>query len=178
MKHHFPGLLRDKTAAGTTRWRVRVEGSPNKKIRIPCGPGEPGFHEHYYAARVGEALETVLAGFAGRIPAEETALFRNAVVISHQVGGDLAGILDTLSMTLRERAQVEERIDALTAMGRMQGRVMAVLPLAIGAMLYIQQPALMGRLFSEPLGWLVLGTVSIMMALALVSIRRIVAIDV
>lgn len=58
MKHHFPGLRDDKTAAGTLRWRVRVEGHPNKKITIPMGPGEPGFHEHYHAARAGEKLET------------------------------------------------------------------------------------------------------------------------
>ncbi|TCO69014.1 tyrosine-type recombinase/integrase [Rhodovulum euryhalinum] len=59
MKHHFPGLLKDHTAAGTLRWRVRVEGHPNRKIRIPVGPGEPGFHEHYFAARAGHTLETV-----------------------------------------------------------------------------------------------------------------------
>ena len=59
MKYHFPGLLKDKTAAGTTRWRVRVEGYPNKKIAIMVGPGEPSFHEHYAAARLGEKLERV-----------------------------------------------------------------------------------------------------------------------
>jgi len=59
MDYHFPGLLKDKTAAGTTRWRVRVEGQRNRKIRIPMGPGEPGFHDHYYAARSGEKLQTV-----------------------------------------------------------------------------------------------------------------------
>ena len=164
--------------AGSLRAGTNIGRAMELVSRRHAAPLSEEFGLMLSRQRLGEALETVLAGFAGRIPAEETALFRNAVVISHQVGGDLAGILDTLSMTLRERAQVEARIDALTAMGRMQGRVMAVLPLAIGAMLYIQQPALMGRLFSEPLGWLVLGTVSIMMALALVSIRRIVAIDV
>ena len=35
MIHRFPGLLKDKTAAGTIRWRVRVEGNRNKKIAIP-----------------------------------------------------------------------------------------------------------------------------------------------
>jgi integrase len=59
MKHEFPGLLRDKTAAGTIRFRVRVEGNRNKKIKIPVGPGEPTFHEHYAAARLGEKVETV-----------------------------------------------------------------------------------------------------------------------
>lgn len=59
MKHHFPGLKKDHTAAGTLRWRVRQEGSVNKLIKIPMGPGEPGFHEHYAAARRGEKLVTV-----------------------------------------------------------------------------------------------------------------------
>jgi len=59
MKFDFPGLLQDKTAAGTIRWRVRVEGLPNKKIPIPVGPGEPSFDEHYSAARLGDKLELV-----------------------------------------------------------------------------------------------------------------------
>ncbi len=59
MKHHFPGLLKDKTAAGALRWRVRVEGSPNRKIKIPVGPGEATFHEHYASARAGEQLKLV-----------------------------------------------------------------------------------------------------------------------
>ncbi|SFQ71385.1 hypothetical protein SAMN05421853_1451 [Roseivivax halotolerans] len=57
MKHRFPGLLKDRTAAGTIRWRVRVEGDRNRKLPIPMGPGEPGFHEHYFAARAGRKLE-------------------------------------------------------------------------------------------------------------------------
>jgi len=128
--------------------------------------------------RLGEELETVLGGFAGRVPSEETALFRNAIMISHRVGGDLAHTLDTLAETLRERAQVEERITALTAMGRMQGRVMMVLPFGIGGMLYLQQPAMMARLFTEPLGWAVIAIVAVAMSLAVVWIRRVVAIDV
>lgn len=128
--------------------------------------------------RLGEDMDSVLAAFVNRTPTEETRLFRNAVLISHRVGGDLADTLETLASTLRERAQVEERIDALTAMGRMQGRVMCLLPAGIGGMLYLQQPAMMQRLFTDPVGWVVLGLVSVMMTLAVISIRRLVAIDV
>jgi tight adherence protein B len=83
-----------------------------------------------------------------------------------------------LAATLRERAQVEERIMALTAMGRMQGRVMMVLPIAIGGMLYLQQPLIMVRLVTEPIGWAVIALAAGMMGVASVAIRRIVAIDV
>jgi integrase len=66
MNYKFPGLLPDKTAAGTRRWRVRVEGDRNKKIKIPVGPGEPSFHEHYAAARLGEKLATIKPSRPGR----------------------------------------------------------------------------------------------------------------
>lgn len=59
MKYHFPGLKKDYTAAGTLRWRVRQAGAVNKVTKIPMGPGEPGFDEHYAAARRGELLATV-----------------------------------------------------------------------------------------------------------------------
>ncbi len=58
MKFVFKGLKEDYTAAGIRRWRVRMEGNRNKLTPIPVGPGEPGFHEHYAAARRGEKLET------------------------------------------------------------------------------------------------------------------------
>ena len=128
--------------------------------------------------RLGEDLESGLNGLLARFPSEEVGLFRSAVVVSHQVGGDLAGTLDMLAATLRERAQVEERILALTAMGRMQGRVMMVLPIAIGGMLYVQQPLIMVRLVTEPIGWAVIALAAGMMGIASVAIRRIVAIDV
>lgn len=128
--------------------------------------------------RFGETLDNGLAEFVRRVPSEETTLFRNAVVISHQVGGNLADTLERLSVTLRERSQMEARIKALTAMGRMQGRVMCILPLAIAGMLYLQQPEIMARLFTEPLGWGILLVVGIMMALAIISIKKIVTIDV
>ena len=58
MKYQFAGFKKDKTAAGRLRWRVRVEGQRNKLTQIPVGLGEPGFHDHYAAARAGEKLET------------------------------------------------------------------------------------------------------------------------
>ena len=128
--------------------------------------------------RLGDDLKTALEGLCERFPSAELRLFRDALVISHQVGGDLAGTLETVSGTLRERAQIEEKVQALTAMGRLQGKVMCLLPVAIGGMLYLQQPEVMQRLFTEPMGWAVLAVVTVMMTLAIFMIRKMVNIDV
>ncbi|WP_323766225.1 site-specific integrase [Marinovum sp.] len=53
----FPGLCEEKTAAGSVRWRVRVEGEKRRKITIPVGPEHPDFQAHYEAARFGEKLK-------------------------------------------------------------------------------------------------------------------------
>ena len=68
----FPGLKEDYTAAGTRRWRVRVEGDRNKLIPIPMGPEEPGFHEHYKAARRG--AQSLDARVGGSSPATKAIL--------------------------------------------------------------------------------------------------------
>ncbi len=49
----YPGLCREKTPAGSLRWRVRVEGEKSRKIAILVGPGHAEFQDCYEAAREG-----------------------------------------------------------------------------------------------------------------------------
>lgn len=49
----WPGLLRERTPSGATRWRVRVEGNKARRIKLPVSPGERGFEEAYWKARAG-----------------------------------------------------------------------------------------------------------------------------
>lgn len=54
----FPGLNKEKTAAGTIRWRVRVEGDRTRKITLRISPDHKDFQSHYDAARRGETIKT------------------------------------------------------------------------------------------------------------------------
>ena len=76
----------------------------------------------------------------------------SAIAISQSVGGNLADTLDTLADTLREKAQVEGKIDALTSQGRMQGWVASLLPVGVALMLNKQEPEAMRVLYTEPIG--------------------------
>ncbi len=53
MNIKYPGLVQEKLPSGATRYRVRVEGMPNKRISLSVTPDHPQFSEIYYAARAG-----------------------------------------------------------------------------------------------------------------------------
>jgi tight adherence protein B len=128
--------------------------------------------------RVGRPLAESLSELRRRIGAPELDLLNTAMNVSRRVGGNLADTLESLARTLQEKAQVEGKIDALTAMGRAQGWVVGLLPIFIGLVLYQQQPGRMNLLFTQWYGWVVLAIVAAMMTLAAWMIRKIVNIDV
>jgi tight adherence protein B len=128
--------------------------------------------------RVGRPLADSLADMRRRMNTPELDLMNTAMNVSRRVGGNLADTLESLARTLQEKAHIEGKIDALTSMGRAQGWVVGLLPVFIGFVLYEQQPQRMSLLFTQWYGWIVLGVVAIMMAMAAWMIRKIVTIDV
>jgi tight adherence protein B len=128
--------------------------------------------------RVGRPLTDSFSDMRHRIDAAELDLMNTAINVSRRVGGNLADTLESLARTLQEKAHVEGKIDALTAMGRAQGWVIGLLPFFIGFVLYQQQPQRMSLMFTEWYGWAVLAVIAIMMSAAAWMIRKIVNIDV
>jgi tight adherence protein B len=128
--------------------------------------------------RLGVGLDASMARLERRVPLDEVTLFTAAVRIAQDTGGNLAETLERLADTLRRKAAIEGRIDALTAQGRLQGWVMAALPLAVGAALFAIEPQAMRPLFATWQGWAVCALIVVLEALGLHFIRRIVDIDV
>lgn len=128
--------------------------------------------------RLGVGMDAAMASLERRVPLDGVVLFAAAVRIAQESGGNLAETLERLADTLRRKAAVEGRIDALTAQGRLQGWVMAGLPLAVGGALFAIEPHAMRPLLTTWQGWGVCTLVLVLEALGLHAIRRIVDIDV
>ncbi|QJX02659.1 hypothetical protein HML84_15095 [Alcanivorax sp. IO_7] len=71
-----------------------------------------------------EALDNMLE----RMPGEDLRMLTAGMKIAREVGGSLADVLARLAETLRRKLEIEGKIKALTAMGKAQGYVMALLP--------------------------------------------------
>jgi tight adherence protein B len=128
--------------------------------------------------RVGVSYEDALANLLERVPSEELRLVIAGMRISREIGGNLAETLERLADTLRRKLEMEGKIRALTAQGRMQGMVMTLLPIFLGGVLYYMEPTHMGRLFTEVFGWITIAIVVMVLSVGYFFIRKIVNIDV
>ena len=128
--------------------------------------------------RLGVALDEALAAVAVRSGLRDLHMLVAVLGIARDLGGGLAGALDRLAASMRRRLSMEDRIRALTSQGRLQGIVMGALPLVLGAVLWVLEPDHMGKLFTEPLGWLTLAGVLLLEAGGFVMLRKIVRIEV
>jgi tight adherence protein B len=108
-----------------------------------------------------------------------------AISIQHQVGGNLAEILDSIAFTIRERIRITGEIRTLTAQQRLSGYVVGGLPFFLALFIYLAAPTFFNPMFAKPpdvLG-IPLGVILLFIALGAMGagfyfIRKIVDIEV
>lgn len=128
--------------------------------------------------RLGMPLDQALTEFEQRVPGADVALFVTAVRIAREMGGNLSESLERLAETLRRKLAMEDKIGALTSQGKIQGWIVGLLPLFLGAVLFMMEPESMQPLFTTTLGWLVVGVIVVLEFLGFFMIRKIVRIEV
>ena len=128
--------------------------------------------------KLGVALDQALLNMAARVGSDDLDLVAVSTNIARQLGGNMAEMFETLSGTIRERFRLEGKIAAMTAQGKLQGWVVAAMPLALGIVVNYQRPDLMQPLLNSWWGYAMIAAVAIMEVLGLLIIRRIVNIDV
>ncbi len=136
------------------------------------------FHRVTQEIALGLHYEEALNNMMRRMPSDDLDLLITAVNIQGRVGGNLAEILDTIGHTIRERVRIKGEIRVLTAQQMISGYVLTGLPVALGLVLYAINRSYIGRMFTDPCGWIMIGVALMMIALGFVIIRKIVNIEV
>ena len=134
---------------------------------------------------LGLPFEQALDNMLRRVRSDDLELMVTAISIQHQVGGNLAEILDSIAFTIRERVRIKGEIRTLTAQQRMSGYVVGFLPIGLTGILYVIAPNFMAPMFRKPpemlglpVGVLVLCLAGFAMFVGFMLIRRIVDIEV
>ncbi|MBS3900505.1 MAG: type II secretion system F family protein [Dethiobacter sp.] len=128
--------------------------------------------------RLGTTTEEALRNMVERIKSEDLELIVTAVNIQRQVGGNLAEVLDNISATINERLRIRGELKTLTAQGRISGVIVALLPIILAGGISVINPAYIALLFSHPLGLLLITSAVISELIGILTIKKIVNIDV
>jgi len=134
---------------------------------------------------LGLPFDQALENMVRRVRSDDLELMATAISIQHQVGGNLAEILDSIAYTIRERVRIKGEIRTLTAQQRMSGYVVGFLPIGLAGFLFIAAPGFMEPMFANPpeilglpAGVVILIFGGFMMFMGFMFIRRIVDIEV
>jgi len=128
--------------------------------------------------QLGQPIRVALDHLVERIESDDLLMVVASININWQVGGSLAEILETVAETIRERVRIRREIDVLTAQQRISGYILAILPIALGAILMIINPTYQIRLFTPgPTLCIPIGA-GVSIVIGFFIMRRIVDIDV
>lgn len=128
--------------------------------------------------RVGVGLEEALVRLEQRLPLASVRLWSAAMRVSAETGGNLADVLERLALSLRQQRFLDARIEALTAQGRLQARVLLMLPWMVALAMLVLNPEWMQGVWQTPAGMACLGVIGLLQLAGWWSIRRIVRINV
>jgi tight adherence protein B len=134
---------------------------------------------------LGLTFDDALNNMVRRVRSDDLELMATAITIQHQVGGNLAEIMDSIAFTIRERVRIKGEIRTLTAQQRMSGLVVGLLPIGLAGILFLIAPGFMEPMFLKPpeflglpMGVVILFAGGFFMFIGFMAIRRIVDIEV
>ncbi|MBN1687711.1 MAG: type II secretion system F family protein [Candidatus Omnitrophica bacterium] len=101
---------------------------------------------------LGSHLTEALTSLSDRIPTRDVRMFVLGIFIQQEIGGNLAELFQNLEKTIRDRISLSRELRGLTAQGKVSGLVLILLPIAVGAMLWLINPEYFKPLFETEMG--------------------------
>lgn len=164
--------------AGSMRAGVGLNAAMHQLVREAQPPLTQEFALVLREQRLGVTLEQSLAGLNRRVPTQTATLVVSAMRVAIETGGGLAETLERTAQTIRSRQQMEGKINALTAQGKLQAWVVGLLPIVLMLILDKMEPEAMAMLWHTRMGWATLAVIALLELVGIYLIRKIVAIDV
>lgn len=86
--------------------------------------------------RLGLTLRDALYHLSERVGDPNVPLLIVGILVSQEVGGNLAEVVDNTASTIRERAKLQREIRVLTAQSRFSALLLTILPVAVGLFMF------------------------------------------
>jgi tight adherence protein B len=124
--------------------------------------------------RLGVPIETALENIVRRMNNPDLDMLVSAVLIQRQVGGNLADIIDNISVTIRDRLKIKGDIKVMSASGRISGMVIGLLPVFLTGILMLLNPNYILTFFQSTAGIVMLCVAGFMELTGFLLVQKIV----
>lgn len=141
----------------------------------PLGPEfEVTLDEINFGVGVPEALRKMTE----RVICEDLNFFVVAVILQRETGGNLAQILENISLLIRDRFKLYGKIRALAAEGNLSMYVLLALPVGMAVILKMVNPTYIDLLFTDLIGKIMVGFAIFMMIVGAIVMKNMIRIKV
>jgi tight adherence protein B len=101
---------------------------------------------------LGAPLENALHDLGERVPIIDLKFFITGLVLQRQTGANMVGVLENLSLLVRERLNMAAKMKAHTAQQRFSAGLLCGLPFVVGIGFWFLKPEYIHLLYSDPIG--------------------------
>jgi tight adherence protein B len=122
----------------------------------------------------GLPFREAMINISRRVPVADLQFLITAILVQKETGGNLAQILDKASHVIRERVRVAGQLRIRTAQGRLTGWILVGLPFVLFIVMNFLHPGYGRVLFEDPLGRKMVTYATVMLAVGIILVRRIV----
>ncbi|MFN2625042.1 MAG: type II secretion system F family protein, partial [Mycobacteriales bacterium] len=147
-------------------------------VREGAQPIAGEFAKAIVESRLGVPMEDALSSIALRMRSEDFSWVVMAVRIQREVGGNLAEVLTNVAATMRERERLRRQVKVLSAEGRLSAWILGLLPVLFAGYLVTVRPGYLSPLFTDPMGIVMIGGMTIALAVGAFWLRKVVRVDV
>jgi tight adherence protein B len=164
--------------AGTLRSGYAILQAIDTIVKETEAPMSTEFQRVLTEARLGLPLEDSLEAMAERVDSDDFRWVVVAMNIQRKVGGNLAELLETVSETLRGRAQTRRQIQVLSAEGKLSAIILVALPFLLLFYMLLTNPVYLAPLVTTLVGAIMSVGAVVLIGIGVFWMSRMIKIDV
>lgn len=179
-RREFDAQLADnlQVVASAMRAGQSFVGALAVAVEDALEPAKRELHRAVTDERLGVPLDEALGRVARRMHSEELEYVGLVATLQRETGGSTAEVLDHITQTIRERAELKRLVRALTAQGRLGGGIVSAIPVGLTALFLVIRPGYFNPLVQSPFGIVCIVAGVLMTTAGWIAIRKIVDIKV
>ncbi len=129
-------------------------------------------------SRLGVPVETTLQGVAERMGSKDFGWVVMAIRVQREVGGNLGGVLTTVSATMRERAMLRRHVRGLSAEGRLSAYILIGLPICLLLYMFAVRREYLQPLYTTGVGLVMIAAAVLLLSFGSFVMSRLVKVEV